>query len=175
MTDRARRQGANSAPEMPSSTKLRAGSQLLTKSSWDRGWLTPATRSAPQRRHMAHLRWCSHCTHRTLNDWDRGGDKTHHPTWGMCAHQAPGRLSFSDLRRAQNAGPTESVPLWGTREPKPEQCRPGKCMQPRACLRQFLCRATWRLSSIDRESTHTCEQQQTQCGPDTASTPHTRQ
>ena len=38
----------------------------------------------------------------------------HCPTWGAYANQAPGRLSCSDLGRAQNAGPTESVPLWST-------------------------------------------------------------
>ena len=26
--------------------------------------------SGPQRRHTAHLRWCSCCTHRKLSDWD---------------------------------------------------------------------------------------------------------
>ena len=36
------------------------------------------------------------------------------------------------------------------------------------------CRATWSLSSVDWEST-LCEQGQTQCGQDTANTPHTRQ
>ena len=73
---------------------------------------------------------------------------------GECAHQAPGRLSHSGLGRAQNTGPTESAPLWGTREPEPEWCRPGKCTQPRACFGQFPCRATWSLGSVDRESTH---------------------
>ena len=111
-------------------------------------------RSAPQRRHTAHLRQCSHCAPRKLSGGDGGGDKTHCPTWGECTHQAPGRLSCSNLGRAQNAGPTESVPLWSTQEPEPEQCRPGKCTQPRACFRHFPCRATWRLSSVDQESTH---------------------
>ena len=41
---RAGRKGANSAPETASPPKLRAGSQLLTKSSWDPGWLTSARR-----------------------------------------------------------------------------------------------------------------------------------
>ena len=91
-------------------------------------------RSAPQRRHMAHLRWCSRCTPRTLSGWDRGGDKTHRPTWGVCAHQALGRRSCSDLGRAQKAGPTKSVPLWRTRECEPEWFRPGKCTQPRPTL-----------------------------------------
>ena len=43
-TARAGRQGAISAPEMASSTRLWAGSQLLTTSSWDPGWLTSARR-----------------------------------------------------------------------------------------------------------------------------------
>ena len=36
-------------------------------------------RSAPQRRHIAHLRRYAHCTPRKLSDWDWGGDKMHHP------------------------------------------------------------------------------------------------
>ena len=47
------------------------------------------------------------------------------------------------------------MPLWSTGEPEPEQLRPGKCTQPRACFRQFPCKVTWTLSSVDRESTHT--------------------
>ena len=50
-TARAGRRGANLAPEMASSTKLRAGSQLLTKSSWDPGWLT-STRRVAARDHL---------------------------------------------------------------------------------------------------------------------------
>ena len=46
VTARARRRGATSAPQMASSTKLLAGSQLLTKSSWDPGQLTSARRIA---------------------------------------------------------------------------------------------------------------------------------
>ena len=84
-------------------------------------------RSAPQKRHTAHLR-CS-CVCRKLSGWDRGGDKMH-CTWEVCARQAPGRLSCSDLGRAQNAGPTESVPLWSTREPEPEWCRSGSACNP---------------------------------------------
>ena len=110
-------------------------------------------RSAPQRRHRAHLRRCSCCAPRKLSDPDRGSDKTH-LTWGECACQAPGHLSCSDLGRAQNASPAESVPLWSTREPEPEQHRPGMCTQPRPCLRQFPCRAIWSLSSVDWERTH---------------------
>ena len=36
-------------------------------------------RSAPQRRHMAHLRWCSHSTPGKLSSWDREVIKTHSP------------------------------------------------------------------------------------------------
>ena len=36
-------------------------------------------RSAPQRSHVANLRWCSHCTPRKPNGWDQGGDKVHRP------------------------------------------------------------------------------------------------
>ena len=45
-TARTGRQGAILAPEMAFSTKLWAGSQLLTTSSWDPGWLTSARRVA---------------------------------------------------------------------------------------------------------------------------------
>ena len=48
------------------------------------------------------------------------------------ARQTPHHLSCSDLGRAQNAGPTESVPLRTTRVPEPERLRPGRCKQPRA-------------------------------------------
>ena len=56
---------------------------------------------------------------------------------GDRTRQTPGQLSCSDLGRAQNGGPTESVPLRTTRVPEPEWLRPGKCTQPRAGLRQF--------------------------------------
>ena len=109
-------------------------------------------RSAPQRRHMAHVGRCSHYAPRKPSGWDQGGDKTH-CTPEECAQQAPCHLSCSDLGRAQNAGPTKYLPFWSTQELEPEQLRPGKCMLPRACFRQFPCRATWSLSSVDREST----------------------
>ena len=37
-------------------------------------------RSAPRRRHTAHLRQCSCCAPRKPSSWDRGGDKMHCPT-----------------------------------------------------------------------------------------------
>ena len=55
-----------------------------------------------------------------------------------CTHQTPHHLSFSDLGRAQNAGPTESAPLRTTWVPEPEWLRPGRCTKPRACPRRFL-------------------------------------
>ena len=109
--------------------------------------------SDPQKRHTAHLKRRSHCKLRKLSCWDGGSNKIHH-TWGVCAHQAPGCLSYSELGRAQNAGPTKSVPLWSTQESEPEWLRPGKCTQTRAHVRQFPCRATWSLRSVDWESTH---------------------
>ena len=110
-------------------------------------------RSAPQRRRRAHLRQTHPLPRRKPSGWDWGGDKVPSPA-GDSAHQALGHPSCSDLGRAQNAGPAESVPLWSTREPEPERLRPGKCRQPRACFRQFPCRATWSLSTVDWESTH---------------------
>ena len=136
------RKGAIASPERHPLPKCKQES-LLTKTSWDFGCLTSAgvghsQRSPPQKRYTAHLRRRAHCTSRKPSGWDRGGDKTQLPTGGICTHQAPGHLSCSDLGRAQNAGPTESVHLWSTQEPQPEQFRPGKCRQPRARLRQFL-------------------------------------
>ena len=105
-------------------------------------------RSAPQKRHTAHLRRPTHCTPRKPSTWDREGDKLQPSTGGdddMC--QAPGRLSCWDLGQVQNAGPTNgvtenlnlsSLDLGRARKPGPtsdhslqsnlesEQCRLGK-------------------------------------------------
>ena len=109
-------------------------------------------RSAPQRRHTAHLRQCPCSTPRKRAAGTREVTRcTAH--LGQCARQAPGHLSCSHLGRAQNACPTESVPLWSIREP--ERFRPGKCTKCRACFGQFPCRATWSLSSADQKSTCT--------------------
>ena len=53
------------------------------------------------------------------------------------ARQTPHHLSCSDLGRARNGGPKESVPLRTTWVPESERLRPGRCMQPRAGLGQF--------------------------------------
>ena len=102
---------------------------------------------------MAHLRRHVCYTPRKPSSWDGGGDKSQPSTGGDCPRQAPAHLSCLDTGWAQNAGPTKSVPLWNTQKPESEQLRPGKCTQPRACFRQFPCRATWSLSSVDWEST----------------------
>ena len=128
--------GAISAPETASSTKLRAGSQLLIKSPWDPGLLT-STRKVAARDQIPEE---THSTPETalplrIQETKRlgRGDKTHH-TWGVCTRQAPGRLSSSDMGRAQNAGPTESAPLWSTQEPEPEWLRPENAQNPGPAL-----------------------------------------
>ena len=54
-----------------------------------------------------------------------------------CACQTPHHPSCSELERAQNAGPMESVPMRTTQVPEAERLRPRRCMQPRASLGQF--------------------------------------
>ena len=44
-------------------------------------WDGRSQRSAPQKRHKAHLRWAGLLPPRKSSGWDGGGDKTHH-TWG---------------------------------------------------------------------------------------------
>ena len=131
----------NQGPREATSTKLQTGSiadqEFLGFWTVDIHWEGRSQRSAPQKRHTAHLRRCDPCTPRKPSGWNGGGNKTHCPPGGDCTHQAPGHLSCSDLGRAQNAGPTKSAPLGSTQEPESEQLRPGKCTQPRAHLRQF--------------------------------------
>ena len=129
-------------------------------------------RSAPQKRHTAHLRRRTHCTPRKPSGRDRGGDKLQPSTGGVCAHQAPGHLSCLDLGRAQNTGSTKSSPLWSIREP--EWLRLEKGMQPRPTSNSSQQR------NLEPEQCrlgkHTCcEWGQTQCGRYTVSPPHTGQ
>ena len=134
-------EGGIHGPGEASSTKLQAG--FIADQDFFGFWTVDilqehcSQRSAPQKRNTAHLRTRASCTPGKPSGWDAGGDKTEPPAGGDCARQAPGHLSCSDLVRAQNAGPTKSAPLWSTGEPEPEQLRPGKCMPPRAGLRQF--------------------------------------
>ena len=57
----------------------------------------------------------------------KGGEATSHSNR---ARQTPHHLSCSDLGRAQNAGPTESVPLRTTWVPEPERLGPGGASSP---------------------------------------------
>ena len=69
--------------------------------------------------------------------------------------------------------PSGSVALWSTWGP--EWLRPGKWIKHRAHLGQCPCRAPWSLSRVDPGRTRRLGLWQTQCGPSTASTPHTCQ
>ena len=135
-------EGGNRGPKEASYNKLQAdfiaNQDFLGFWTVDIHWEGHRQRSAPQKRHMAHLRRRACCTPRKLSSWNGGSDKSQPSTGGNCARQAPGHLSCSDLGWAQNAGPTKSAPLWSTREPEPEQLRPGECMQPRPRIREFL-------------------------------------
>ena len=108
----------NCGPREASSTKLQAG--FIDNQDFLGFWMADihqegqSQRSAPQKRHMTHLRRRACCTSRKLSGWDWGGNKTQHPTGGDCTRQAPGHLGCLELGRAQNAGPTESAPLWST-------------------------------------------------------------
>ena len=165
---------ALSAPESSSSIQLWAGSQLLTTSSCDPGWLTSArsvtTWEQFPRRDTSHTWDGALVAH--LGNQAAGTREvircTAHP--GQCTHQAPGWLSCLDPGWAQNAQSIWVCDLLSTREP--ERLRPGKCTTCRAHLGQCPCRAAWSLSSGDLGSTRWLGLWQTQCGPSTESAPH---
>ena len=117
-------------------------------------WEGHSQRSAPHKRHTRHTGDGHSQGHPGIQTAGTAEViRCNHCLRGVSS-QAHGHLSFSDWGRAQNAGPTESAPLWSLQEPEPEWLRPGKCRQPRARFRQFPCRTTWSLSSVDWESTH---------------------
>ena len=93
---------------------------LLTKTSWGSGWSTSTWDSAL----VVHP-----------ENWVAGTgeaiSRSNH------AHQTPHHLSCSDLGRAQNEGPTESVHLRTTWVPEPERLRPWRGMQHGVSLRRF--------------------------------------
>ena len=147
---RAGRKGpaAISAPETAFSSKLWAGSQLLTMSSWDPGQLT-STRSVTAWDKLPRVDKC-HTRDKypvAWAAWAWEGHKTH------C--------------------PSGSAPLQSTQEP--ERLRPGKCTKLRDHVGQCSSRAPWSLSSVDPGSTRHLGLWQTPCGPSTGSTPHTCQ
>ena len=121
---RQSQKGAIVASERHHQPNCKQGS-LLTKTSWDSGWLTSARKVAardqlPRRDTDNQAAW----TGKAISHSDH-------------ARQTPGHLSCLDLGRAQNAGPTYSAPPRTSQIPEPEGLRPGKCIQPRAGLRQF--------------------------------------
>ena len=148
--------GQSQPQRLASSTKLWAGSQLLTTSSWDPGWLTSARRVAA---------WDQLPRGDTRHTWDSAlvaSWETEQPglgRWlrhtvhlGPCACQAPGCLSWEGHKMYT---PLSLCPMRSAREHECEHLRTGKCTKCRACFGQYHCRATWSLSSVDMESTCT--------------------
>ena len=119
MTGSQSRKRAIAAPERHYLPNCKQAS-LLTKTSWGSGRSPSAWEGAP----VVHPENGAAGTGEVISRSDR-------------AHQTPDHLSCSDLGRAQNAGPTLSVPLRTTQVPEPERLRPGRCMQPRAGLGRF--------------------------------------
>ena len=131
---------------------------MLTKTSWDSGRLTSAGRVAARDQLPRRDTRRGHCTPRKLSGWDRGGGKLQPSTGCDHARQGTDHLSCSDLGRAQNAGPTKSVPLWRTQEPEPEWLRPEKWLTSDSSRQSNLESEQCRLGK------HTCcEWGQTQC------------
>ena len=133
---------------MASATKLQTGFQFLTKD-FLRLWMVDihqegrSQRSATQKRHKAHWlgvpgNWV----------WDREGR----------SHAAPEKSELvkllvawaAPMGKAQNTGPTKPAPLWSTQEPELS----GLGLESACNLGPAPCRATWSLSSVDGESTH---------------------
>ena len=175
---RAGRQGAAviSVPEMASSTKL---SRLpVANYIFLRSWIIDirqeghSLRSAPQRRHTAHLRQCSHGESGKLSGQMQEVIKTYHAPRTV---RLPRTWSPELLRPGKGTKCTPSLVCALAEYPRPEQLRPGKCRKCMVRFRQCPCRAPWSLSSVDPGSTYRLELWQTCCGPCTVSTPHTHQ
>ena len=129
-------------------------------------------RSAPQRRHTAHLRQCSHGESGKLSGQMQEVIKTYHAPRTV---RLPRTWSPELLRPGKGTKCTPSLVCALAEYPRPEQLRPGKCRKCRVRFRQCPCRAPWSLSSVDPGSTYRLELWQTCCGPCTVSTPHTHQ
>ena len=133
-------EGGNRGPREAPSTNLRA--RFIANQGFLGFWMVDihregrSQRSAIEKRRTARLRRHTGFTSRKPSGRDGGGDKPQLSTGGGCSRQVS-HLSCSDQGWAQNAGPTESAPLWSTQEPEPEWLRPGECIQPRASIRQF--------------------------------------
>ena len=105
--------GAIAAPERHRISNCKQTS-LLTKTSWDSGGSTSARRVTARDQLPRRDTRCAHCIPRKPSGWDRGRDKSQTSTGGDYARQGTGHLTYLDLGREQNAGPTKSVPLWST-------------------------------------------------------------
>ena len=104
--------GAITAPERHYLPNCKQAS-LLTKVSWDSRWSTSAWEGAL-----------------VVHPENRAAGTGEVISRSARTHQTPGHLSCSDLGRAQNAGPTESVPLRTTCVPEPEWLRLGSAYNP---------------------------------------------
>ena len=114
--------GAILAPEMASSTKMQAGFQLLTKTSWYSGWLTPTRRVTARdqlpRRDIWHT-WDGRAHCHPGNQVAGTGEviKMHRPP-GTVRLPTPGRLSSLDLGStwspvpALDSSPAERPGAW---------------------------------------------------------------
>ena len=144
-------------------TKLWAGSQLLTTSSWDTGRLTSAGKFTAWDQlptgDIAHLRWCSRAVPGKQSTRDQRGDEEAWPTWDSAL--------------------AKHLVTWAARtwEGHKTHAQPSLCSfrLPKNLSGLDLGSAPWRLGSVDPGSTHHLELGQTQCGPYTASIPQTYQ
>ena len=123
-----------------------------TRHTWDGALAVhPGNQAAGNRvviRCTIHLRQCARQAPGRPSSWTWKGHKTQaQPSLCLCGIPKNLNLSSLGLGSACDPGPLWTVPLQSNLEP--EQCRPGKHMR--------------------------CELGQTQCGPYTVSTPHTRQ
>ena len=115
VTARVRGQGAAAvlASETASSTRLWAGSQMLTISSWDPGQFTSArsvTAWDQLPRGVTQHTWdCTLAVHLGNQAARPGRGIKFMAHLGHCAHQAPSRLSGLDQGRAQTHSPSGSV------------------------------------------------------------------
>ena len=158
-TARVVRQRAILAPEKASSTKLCAGSQLLTTSSWDPVWLTSARRVTARdqlpRGDTQHT-WVGALVVHPGNQaaGTRGVIKKHSPpgtvhslsTWSpelltweghkthtqlsLCLCGVPENLNLSRLDLGSVQNAGPNLDSSPAEQLGPEQCRPGKHMPP---------------------------------------------
>ena len=108
--------------------------------------------SAPQRRHTACLRQRFWGTLRNLRGWVGGGDKMLHVP-GTVRSPSTWLPELCRPGKGAKCRPSQVCAFVEYPRPEPEQLRPGRSKKPRACFGQFPYRATWSLSSVEREGT----------------------